>query len=262
MPSAYNGAMFRSPARSPRWAAVIVALVLLVPPLHASAREAVTLQLKWRHAFQFAGYYAAKEKGFYDAAGLDVHLQEATPGMDPVEPVLNGQAQYGVGNSSLLLARRAGQPVVVLAVVFQHSPLVLLTRQQPDTADAQSLQHLAGKRVMIEPHSDELIAYLKREGVPLDQLVQVPHSYRPEDLIEGRHRAGKITGAEQGSCVRHGAFERNRGQGLTGPGDKREVARRKGNDHTSTTVHEQGGGRRKRGGRSSDHSAAPGRGIE
>ena len=186
MPLAYNGAMFRSPARSPRWAAVIVALVLLVPPLHASAREAVTLQLKWRHAFQFAGYYAAKEKGFYDAAGLDVHLKEATPGMDPVEPVLNGQAQYGVGNSSLLLARRAGQPVVVLAVVFQHSPLVLLTRQQPDTADAQGLQHLAGKRVMIEPHSDELIAYLKREGVPLDQLVQVPHSYRPEDLIEGR----------------------------------------------------------------------------
>ena len=42
----------------------------------AWALETVTLQLKWSHAFQFAGYYAAVEKGYYREAGLDVRLRE------------------------------------------------------------------------------------------------------------------------------------------------------------------------------------------
>ncbi len=38
----------------------------------ASAMEKVTLQLKWVHQFQFAGYYAALQQGYYRDAGLDV----------------------------------------------------------------------------------------------------------------------------------------------------------------------------------------------
>src|SRR5436190_2086334 len=47
---------------------------LVVPAAHAL--DAVTLQLKWRHQFQFAGYYAAVEKGFYRDAGLEVGILE------------------------------------------------------------------------------------------------------------------------------------------------------------------------------------------
>ncbi|MBN2886662.1 MAG: ABC transporter substrate-binding protein, partial [Chromatiaceae bacterium] len=74
----------------------------------AQALETVSLQLKWSHAFQFAGYYAALEQGYYREAGLNVRLLEAGPGLDPLESVLSGAAQYGVGTSSLLLARAAG----------------------------------------------------------------------------------------------------------------------------------------------------------
>jgi ABC-type nitrate/sulfonate/bicarbonate transport system substrate-binding protein len=152
----------------------------------AQALETVNLQFKWSHAFQFAGYYAALEQGYYREAGLDVRLLEAGPGIDALESVLSGQAQYGVGTSSLLLARAAGKPVVVLAVVFQHSPLVLVARQDLATPGTQGIHDLVGKRVMIEPQSDELFAYLKQEGIGLDRLVQVPHSFEPEDLIAGR----------------------------------------------------------------------------
>ena len=153
----------------------------------AWALETVTLQLKWTHAFQFAGYYAALEKGYYREAGLDVLLREGGPDIDPVASVLAGNAQYGVGTSSLLLARKAGQPVVVLAVVFQHSPLVLLVRRGDATQGIPGIRDLAGKRVMLEPQSDELIAYLKQEGITLDQLVQVPlgHAEHYEELIQG-----------------------------------------------------------------------------
>jgi diguanylate cyclase (GGDEF)-like protein/PAS domain S-box-containing protein len=152
----------------------------------AQALETVNLQFKWSHAFQFAGYYAALEQGYYREAGLNVRLLEAGPGIDALESVLSGEAQYGVGTSSLLLARAAGKPVVVLAVVFQHSPLVLVARQDLATPGTQGIHDLVGKRVMIEPQSDELFAYLKQEGIGLDRLVQVPHSFEPEDLIAGR----------------------------------------------------------------------------
>ena len=149
----------------------------------ASALENVTLQLKWSHAFQFAGYYAAKEQGFYREAGLDVSIKEAAPDSDPVANVLNGQAQFGIGTSSLLLARNAGKPVVVLAVIFQHSPYVFFTAQNTGIA---SLRDLSGKRVMLDPQSDELLAYLKKENVELDRIKLVRHSFNPQDLIDGK----------------------------------------------------------------------------
>ena len=168
--------------------ALLGALVcaLVCPGRPAWAMETVTLQLKWTHAFQFAGYYAALDQGYYREAGLDVRLLEAGPGIDPLESVLSGQAQYGVGTSSLLLARQAGQPIVVLAVIFQHSPLVLVVRPSDAAEGIATIHDIVGKRVMIEPQSDELIAYLKQEGITLDRLVQLPHSHDHRDLIEGR----------------------------------------------------------------------------
>jgi diguanylate cyclase (GGDEF)-like protein/PAS domain S-box-containing protein len=157
------------------------ALILSPPP--ARAREAVTLQLKWTHCFQFAGYYAAQEQGYYREAGLDVRFEEGLPGVDVVGRVVSGQANYGVGTSSLLLARAAGKPVVALAVILQHSPLVLIARQRQA---AQSIHDLVGKRVMIEPDADEILAYLKREGIPPERLIQLDHSFEIQDLIDGR----------------------------------------------------------------------------
>ena len=65
---------------------------LLLPTVPLWAAEKITLQLKWTHAFQFAGYYAALEKGYYQAQGLEVTLAEARPGHDPVDAVLSKQA--------------------------------------------------------------------------------------------------------------------------------------------------------------------------
>ncbi|RKT60448.1 signal transduction histidine kinase [Azonexus fungiphilus] len=159
---------------------------LCLPAGIASAQEKVTLQLKWTHAFQFAGYYAALEQGYYRDAGLEVELREASPGVDPIAAVVSGEAQYGVGTSSLLLARKTGQPVVVLAVVFQHSPLVIIAREDKASKGTQGIHDLFGKRFMIEPQSDELIAYLKQEGLAADDLRLLPHSQNIDDLVAGR----------------------------------------------------------------------------
>ena len=148
----------------------------------ASELKTVTLQLNWKHQFQFAGYYAAIERGYYREAGFDVRLQELQDGRDPIDAVLAGAADYGVGASELALRRGKGQPVVVLATILQHSPLVLIAAGHA----GPSIHELAGRKVMMVPHETELIAYLQREGLPLDRIVQVPHSFNVDDLLKGR----------------------------------------------------------------------------
>lgn len=106
---------------------LILLFTLLAAAMSASASNAiseldqVTLQLKWTHAFQFAGYYAAKERGYYREAGLNVRIEEGSASIDPAYTVTKGKADFGIGTGSLLLQRSAGRPVVVLSVIFQHS---------------------------------------------------------------------------------------------------------------------------------------------
>jgi ABC-type nitrate/sulfonate/bicarbonate transport system substrate-binding protein len=94
---------------------VEVVFVRVTPGL---ALEQVSLQLKWKHQFQFAGYYAAIEKGFYRDNGLDVSVREGGPDIDAGLEVAKGAADFGVCTSSVLVnsAERANN--VVLGVIF------------------------------------------------------------------------------------------------------------------------------------------------
>lgn len=158
-------------------------LFLLLTQLPAWGLEQVSLQLNWKHQFQFAGYYAAIEKGYYRDAGLAVTLLEAESGKDPIEQVLQGKAEFGIGASELALLRGQGKPVVALAAILQHSPLVLLTAKRNGL---ESSHDLVGRKIMLMPHEAELFAYLKREQVKLSDITMLPHSFDPKDLISGR----------------------------------------------------------------------------
>ncbi|MEA3314669.1 MAG: ABC transporter substrate-binding protein, partial [Campylobacterota bacterium] len=59
--------------------------------------EKVSLQLQWKHQFQFAGYYIAKEKGFYKEEGLKVDIKEFYHGISPYDVVVSNEATYGTG---------------------------------------------------------------------------------------------------------------------------------------------------------------------
>lgn len=147
----------------------------------AYANEKVILQLKSDNSFQYAGYYAAKEMGYYDEVGLDVDILPAQVGSNPIESVIEGHAQYAVGNSAVLIERDKGHPLVILAVVFQHSPAVFITRN-----DVLTMHDWHLKRIMLEPNSEELLSFLKLSGVAIDSLNLVEHSYDIQDLIDSR----------------------------------------------------------------------------
>src|SRR5712691_3853391 len=82
----------------------------------------VTLQLKWVTQAQFAGYFAAKAKGFYRQAGLDVSIKLGGPDISPEQVVLGGQAQFGIDWLPSLLAQRdTGNNLVDIGQVFTRS---------------------------------------------------------------------------------------------------------------------------------------------
>ena len=164
-------------------------LFLLVAPTVCAAETfsgkatPVRLQLKWRHQFQFAGFYTALEKGYYRDAGFAVTIIPATPGTDAVETVLKGGADFGVASSELVLRYAKGDPVVVLASIFQHSPLALFVRSD---AGIDTVNDLAGHKIALAPWETEIFAYLQREQVPVDRLQLVQHDFNVDTLLQGR----------------------------------------------------------------------------
>ncbi len=148
----------------------------------AAELEPVTLQLKWKHQFQSAGYYAAIAQGYYREAGFEVTLREPLLGEEPARVVLAGKAEFGVAGSDLVQLRAAGEPVVTLAAIMQHSPLAFVA---PAAGPIKTVHDLAGKRVMLEAHAEELLAYLKVEGIAKEAVEWVPHTFDPQALIAG-----------------------------------------------------------------------------
>jgi len=164
---------------------IILYLLLMFITAIAHASEKILLQLAWKHQFQFAGYYAALHKGFYKDVGLNVVLIEGGKGRFAREELLEGRAHYGIAGAELLLHRKDGEPFVVLAPIFQHSPSILLVRRD---SGISNLQDLIGKKVMLLPgkkDADILAAFLN-EGISIDSLQRLDQSYHLTDLIEGR----------------------------------------------------------------------------
>ena len=99
------------------------------PAARGSAKlTKVTLQLKWVAQAQFAGYYAAKAKGYYKQQGLDVSLKVGGPDIIPETVVAGGQAQFGLDwLPSLMSSRDKGVDLVNIAQVFTRSGLTLIS---------------------------------------------------------------------------------------------------------------------------------------
>ena len=142
----------------------------------------VTLQLKWKHQFQFAGYYAAIEQGFYAEAGLDVSLLEATSNMEPIQAVINGEAEFGVTTSDIVRLRSQGKDLVLLASIFQHSPQILVALKSSGIDHVQLLQN---KKVAMEHNAADIITYMSDEGISLDDVIMYPHAFGIDQLISG-----------------------------------------------------------------------------
>ncbi len=162
----------------------LLLLSLSLMPIYAHD-DKVSLQLSWLHQFQFAGFYAAKERGYYEEIGLDVTIKELKHDSHVVDDIVTQTSEFGVGRSSLLIDHSNGLPVVALGAIFQRSPSVLITTD-PDISTPKDLR---GKKIMVtrdQSNSASFMAMLFSDGVRLDDIELQPHSFRLQDLIDGK----------------------------------------------------------------------------
>ena len=89
---------------------------------NASNLTPVSVQLNWNHQFQFAGFYAALQQGYYEQAGLDVTLKNWKTGTDIVDEVAEGRADFGIDKGVVLADYANGSPISLVMASFQFSP--------------------------------------------------------------------------------------------------------------------------------------------
>jgi ABC-type nitrate/sulfonate/bicarbonate transport system substrate-binding protein len=163
---------------------VYLLLVLLFVSAPSWGQEKVVLQLKWFHQFQFAGYYAAKQQGYYRDVGLDVEIRERDRSTSAIDDVINGVATYGIADSSIVVQRMEGKPVVIASTIYQASPLIFLSLADKVIKNPYDL---AGKRIMFQRNVDDapLLAILKMYGIDAADYTYVEHNFDDDSLING-----------------------------------------------------------------------------
>ncbi|MCH7778074.1 MAG: PAS-domain containing protein, partial [Gemmatimonadetes bacterium] len=147
---------------------VIVAAGLFTASTHAAER--VVLQLRWDHQFQFAGYYAALWRGYYDDAGLEVEIRSA---FEPdgrfhsvTQEIAERRADFGIAASDILIARHEGNPLVILASIFQQSPVAFYATAETGLQSPVDLTRLRVATLGRSGYAHvELLAMLRAENI-------------------------------------------------------------------------------------------------
>jgi NitT/TauT family transport system substrate-binding protein len=119
--------------------------VALPPSAGATPLKNASLMPLWTPQAQFAGFYAALDKGIYARYGIDLKILKSGPGCSPIQVLAEGGADFAVAwLTTALLHRDAGVPLINLAQLNQRSSLMLIAKK---AAGIQTLADLNGKKV-------------------------------------------------------------------------------------------------------------------
>jgi len=146
----------------------------------------VKVRLKWLHQAQFAGFYTAKEKGFYAGQNLDVDLEPGGPDFPAVQMVTSGSDSFGVtGADQILLAREKGVPIVAVAVIYRKSPFCYFSLKSSGITKPQDF---VGKKIGVKLGGNEELTYramMKNAGVDTRKVTEVPVKFDLTPLLTG-----------------------------------------------------------------------------
>ena len=173
----------------------ISAVLLLAVALFAACRpqevkkppDEVSVQLKWVHQAQFAGFYLAQERGYYAEENIEVTFIEGGPGIETVEQVVTGQADFGVdAPESILMRRGQGESIVAIAAIYRRNPTVFIALAD---SGIERPTDLLGRTVAVAGVLDlelQLEAMIEKLSLDIHQIQIVPHSYDLTPLYNGK----------------------------------------------------------------------------
>jgi len=145
-------------------------------------KDKVTLQSKWVPQAQFAGYYAALAKGYYEEEGLDVTIKAGGPDITPEQVVASGGAEFGIDwLPSLLATRDKGGDIVNIAQVFARSGMTEVTWKD---SGIENVAAMKGKKVGVWccGNEFELFAALTKNNIDPKNKDEVTIVNQPFDM--------------------------------------------------------------------------------
>ena len=167
-----------------------IIFILLITTLLFSSTKNVTLQLEWKHQFEYAGFYAAIEKGYYKDIGLHVEIKEFKDGIDLSDEITRGDSEFGVSSSSLILDKLNNKAVVLLASYLKQNALVLATK-----SNITKLSDLKNKKIMALPYEldhTSLGVMLNENGLDKTNYTLINHDFKVDKLLNGEVDAMSI----------------------------------------------------------------------
>tara|TARA_R110002124_G_scaffold11597_12_gene55226 strand:+ start:6518 stop:7516 length:999 start_codon:yes stop_codon:yes gene_type:complete len=148
----------------------------------------VALQLKWVTQAQFAGYYVAQDKGFYDEAGLDVTILPGGPDVAPAQVLAGGGADVMVDwMPSALSVREKGLPVVNIAQPYKTSGLMLVCWKDTGITGPEDFK---GKTIGVWFFGNEypFLSWMSQAGIPTeggdDGITVLKQGFNVDPLIQ------------------------------------------------------------------------------
>jgi len=153
---------------------------------NANSLKKVSIQLNWKHQFEFTAFYMAKEEGFYKKVGLDVDIKEYKAGGDVTKDVLNGKSTFGVAYPTIILDKSNGKKVTLLTALLQSSPLVFVSLK---SSGIKSIKDFKNKRVMINSfvlNSASISSMLAVNFIKPGDLKMVKYSFDIKDLLKNK----------------------------------------------------------------------------
>ena len=158
-------------------------LLIFLPLFLFASTQKVSVQLEWKHQFEFAGFYAAIEQGFYKDVGLEVELKEFKDGVNISDEVVAQKSTFGVSSSSLILDKLRNKPVVLIASYFKQNALALVSSK-----DIKTVSDLKGKKIMAMPYEIDhtsLGVMLKENRLKRDDYTLVNHDFKIDKFVNG-----------------------------------------------------------------------------
>lgn len=151
-------------------------------PQKSQDQRNITIKLHWQHQFQFAGIYAAKEKGFYEQAGLNVDIQTGLT--HPYDEVEKGEVDFGMSGTGIVVEYLKGRPLVALGATFQNSPYIWLVNAD---SGIYSASDFVGKTLTRQSYADDLASIFLKQGIDTSKINFVsPSTNDIDNLIAGR----------------------------------------------------------------------------
>ncbi len=151
-----------------RISTLVTVLALGLVSVSAMAADQVTLQLKWVTQAQFAGYFVAKDKGFYKDENLDVTIKPGGPDVAPPQVIAGGGADVIIDwMPSALASREKGLPLVNIAQPFKRSGMMLTCRKD---SGVKTPQDFPGRTLGVWFYGNEypFLSWMGRLNIPTD----------------------------------------------------------------------------------------------